>query len=119
MDPDLLAREASLNAQVRAEMAATGDDGTLERTVEHYAYPQDGDPACKPFEDVQSSMAQYGFSTRSAESGGGIVLTHQAALVSEGFDKTTLALSLAFEEMGWSYDGWAAQNLGPKRGQST
>ena len=98
-----LAQQRRLNDEVRAISMKEGDDGSVPRQVDHWAYPKRGGI---PQKDMVTALQVKGFEAEPIVEKGGIRFGHVVAIAGVEFDMLTLMLAEYCEEKRWTYDGW-------------
>lgn len=96
---------ARANQLVLAEIAEQGDDGSEERHVRHFAYPQRGGFA-KGIDLAMELFAEAGLDVSETQFRGGVLGEHYAAVAEDEFNTLTENLSEELTRLGWEYDGW-------------
>lgn len=99
--------EAKANEEVRAALRREGDDGTIARNVDHFAYRVGGAKA-RPVTEIVALLEQFGLSVDkvSAAPEGGLIAAHTVAVAGRAFDEFTFELATKLAQRGWEYDGW-------------
>lgn len=96
------------NDNLRGWMARQGDQGNTPRTVLHYAYPRD-DAAVLAQSDIVRELHRRGLTTRPTSLRHGLVIQHDAIVVSDRFDMLTEDLVDLLAGHGWEYDAWECE----------
>lgn len=103
--------EIARNDAVRAALSKEGDDGTVPRPVEHWAYPREDGVA-----DLQAATAIFtarGMAVRPADSRNGLIGSEETSVATTAFDEGTFGLLISFDRIGWDYDGWETTVVRP------
>lgn len=95
----------SKNNEVRETLAAHGDDGTGDRVVQHYFYPEFF-PDRKRARIAVLLSEVGGFIAISEHNDHGLVAEELREVASAEFDNRTEALEQMMRAEGWQYDGW-------------
>ncbi len=91
------------NDEVRATLAAMGDDGSAPRHVIHFAYATEGSASQQAMAD---ELGEHGFDVVDADEEGAIRMEHTREVASADFDAFTDLLEAELDAKGWQYDGW-------------
>jgi hypothetical protein len=95
--------EANYNQPVRAQLLDQGDDGSVEREVQHWGFPSE---TAASFAEVVQGLRKFGFAAKASAGKNGVTFTHIVAVSGAEFDRVTGTLRDYFSLKGWTYDGW-------------
>lgn len=96
-------REA--NENLRHWIHLHDDEAAEQRTVLHYAYPQQGaGPQARAL--LARELQKRGFAVSDAALRNGFVFQHEAIVASDQFDAITRELAELLQSYDWDYDAW-------------
>ncbi len=103
------------NALVRENLARHGDDGSVEREVEHFCYADPGYDQSEPIEILLAVLEEKDFVVNkiAGEDGGPdwLRVVQHREVASVGFDLVTEWFLFRLHNLGWVYDGWSCSVL--------
>ena len=100
------------NDEVRAQLAAMGDDGVAPRHCIHYFFARRWTLKRSPRQDVIEYVKELGFTVQDSDKNC-VMFDTTSTVVGEEFDQLTDDLHAFGQTNGWTYDGWECAVIGP------